>query len=67
MAKKQRPQRTDEVTKAIAIQWWNQETRISPIQKEVVSKHIRPKQKTQHAMHYLLENKLFFHAHEAFY
>jgi hypothetical protein len=25
--------RTDEVTKAAAIQWWNQEMRVSPTQK----------------------------------
>jgi hypothetical protein len=61
LTRKRRPERIDEETKAAALHWWNQETRVSPIQKEVVSKRIGRNQRTQHAMHYLLENQVSYH------
>jgi hypothetical protein len=38
-----RSARIDEETTATVTQWWNQETRVSPVHKEVVRKRVGPK------------------------
>ena len=50
--------RIEEETTAAVIQWWNQETRVSPVHKEVVRKRVGPKMYEKHAMHYLLESQV---------
>lgn len=56
--------RIEEETTAAVIQWWNQETRVSPVHKEVVRKRVGPKMYEKHAMHYLLESQVSSLSHE---
>jgi hypothetical protein len=51
-----RSARIDDETTTSVTQWWNQETRVSLVHKEVVRKRIGPKLYVKHAMHYLLES-----------
>jgi hypothetical protein len=53
-----RSARIDDETIAAITQWWNQETRVSPVHKEVVRKRVGPKLYVKHAMHYLLESQV---------
>jgi hypothetical protein len=48
----------EEETTATVIQWWNQETQVSPVHKEVVRKRVGPKLYKKHAMHYFLESQV---------
>ena len=58
LTRKRRADQLQEVTKDLVTQWWHQETRVSPIQKQVVNRRIGPNEKEQHAMHYLLESQV---------
>jgi hypothetical protein len=59
-----RTTRIEEETTAAVIHWWNQETRVSPVHKEVVRKRVGPKLYEKHAMHYLLESQVSSLSHE---
>ena len=59
-----RTTRIEEETTAAVIHWWNQETRVSPVHKEVVRKRVGPKLYEKHATHYLLESQVSSLLHE---
>jgi hypothetical protein len=44
LSRKKRADGVDEATKDLVTQWWHQKMRVSPIQKQVVNRRIRPNQ-----------------------
>ena len=65
----ERPYRIDEVTKAVAIQWWNQENESKPYSKIgcIQTYWTKAENSTCYVLSSREPSKLFFHAHEAFY
>lgn len=55
--RKKRPGVPDDV-KVLVVQWWTQETRVSPNRKEIVRKWLRANTYEKHCTHYLLETQV---------